>query len=151
MEHTAEQAGPRLPREVARYEPVLVTNPDMLDVFEVAALLRMDPETVRRLIRTHKLPAAKIGSRWRVQRHHVIDLMGGTGPPVTPRDRRRELLGDETVRYLEQLAADAIKAIARGMVTGFAAAYLSQKIEQRQANRAAVRQAVASQGVTVVV
>jgi excisionase family DNA binding protein len=47
--------------------PVPPPVPHLWEVHEVAVFLRMNPETVRRLIRARELPAIQVGTRsWRV-------------------------------------------------------------------------------------
>jgi len=46
-----------------------MTEPELLTPKEAATLLRMNLETVRRLLRTGELPGRKIGPRqWRIRR-----------------------------------------------------------------------------------
>lgn len=47
---------------------------DLMDVDEIAAALRRDVGSVRRMIRTGRLPAVKIGGRWYIRRD-VFDAM----------------------------------------------------------------------------
>ena len=47
---------------------------DLMDVDEIAAALRRDVGSVRRMIRTGKLPAVKIGGRWYIRRD-VFDAL----------------------------------------------------------------------------
>jgi excisionase family DNA binding protein len=47
--------------------PHLPHQPRLLEVHEVAYQLRCSQETVRRLIRSGKLPAARLGSHFRVK------------------------------------------------------------------------------------
>jgi excisionase family DNA binding protein len=54
-----------------------------LTIEEVAALLRMQPQGVRRLIRRGQLQAVKIGKRYLIQRAEVQRLLEvGTEPIV---------------------------------------------------------------------
>jgi excisionase family DNA binding protein len=45
-----------------------VTNPELLTVPETARLLRVTPETVRRLARRGELPAIRVGTQLRFDR-----------------------------------------------------------------------------------
>lgn len=47
---------------------------DLMDVDEIAAALRRDVGSVRRMIRTGRLPAVKIGGRWYIRRD-VFDAL----------------------------------------------------------------------------
>ncbi len=60
----------------------------MLTVNEVAEHLRLGPDEVRVMIRRGKLPAVKIGSRWRVRREAVRALMRRNPPLLDPARRR---------------------------------------------------------------
>lgn len=46
-----------------------------LSVFEVSSWLGYDPATVRRLIRTGKLKATKVGGQWRITRGALLQLI----------------------------------------------------------------------------
>lgn len=53
-----------------------------VDVDEAARILKVHPETVRRLMRNKVLAAIKIGNKWIVERHR-LDVLAGSY------DRRR--------------------------------------------------------------
>lgn len=61
---------------------------DVLTLREVAAFLKVHPNTIYRLARTGKLPAFKIGTDWRFQRSAVESWASRRdaepGPPVPP-------------------------------------------------------------------
>jgi excisionase family DNA binding protein len=46
--------------------------PQVMTIDEVAALLRVDADTVEELIQDGRLPAVKVGQEWRISRTHVI-------------------------------------------------------------------------------
>ena len=48
-----------------------------LDIYDVARLLKCSHKTVRRLIANGRLPAAKIGSVWRIRREDVAAILAG--------------------------------------------------------------------------
>lgn len=50
---------------------------DLLDVAEVAALLKLRPVTIYRWCRAGRLPGVKIGKEWRIPRAALIDLLPG--------------------------------------------------------------------------
>lgn len=52
---------------------------ELLTIDEVAAWLRVHPETVRRWLRTGELQALKIGGTYRVPRSVVLARIGGAG------------------------------------------------------------------------
>lgn len=58
-----------------------------LDVFEAAKVLKVHPETVRRLIRDGKLPATKFGNKWLVERTR-LEMFGNTYAGSRGRIRR---------------------------------------------------------------
>ena len=45
--------------------------PDGLEVWQVSVILRIAPDTVRRLIRTHKLRAYKFGRAYLINKHDL--------------------------------------------------------------------------------
>jgi excisionase family DNA binding protein len=52
-----------------------------LTIPEAAAAVRRDPETVRRWIRSGRLPARKVGTSYVVGREDLMDLVGGREEP----------------------------------------------------------------------
>jgi len=59
-----------------------MTDHQLLTVEEAAAHLRLNPQTVYRLLRAGKLPGVKVGRQWRVR---LVDLEAHlTSPPVNP-------------------------------------------------------------------
>lgn len=62
-----------------------------LTVAEVAAVLRCEPDYVRKLCSTKQLRGTKLGGRqgWRIHRDDLAKFMGATKPAAPTRDRRR--------------------------------------------------------------
>jgi excisionase family DNA binding protein len=54
---------------------------EVLDVDEVAELLQVEPDGVRELAESGKLPGRKIGEEWRFLRRAVLAWLGGSEPP----------------------------------------------------------------------
>ncbi len=78
--------------------------PELLDTKQVAAALKQDLYTTQQQLRDGVLPGVKLpGGRWRVRRADVQAMLA----PKTPAQRRRELLGDDVVEFVRDLAADA--------------------------------------------
>lgn len=65
---------------------------EFMTVEEVAEYLRLEPTTIRSMIRRGDLPATKFGNKYRIQRAVVIAM---TAPELTPelRNKLRALLG----------------------------------------------------------
>jgi excisionase family DNA binding protein len=54
---------------------------NLMTVKEVAALLRVSPQTLYKMLEQGSIPAVKIGSQWRFDREKIKDwLKGQTGP-----------------------------------------------------------------------
>ncbi len=49
-------------------------NVKFLSVEEVSAMLRISPQTIRKHIREGKLPAARIGAKWRMRKSDLEAL-----------------------------------------------------------------------------
>lgn len=64
MQETTAKVRPQLTKRV--------NWPLLLTVQETADLLRVDPDTVRRLARQRELPAVKVGKEWRFSRDEVF-------------------------------------------------------------------------------
>jgi excisionase family DNA binding protein len=82
--------------------------PRLLEVHEVAYALRVSQETVRRLIRTGKLTAVRIGSQWRVDPRDLQAFI----------DQRRMLSlqiaqGEQDIDRQLESAADELRAVRR--------------------------------------
>lgn len=56
--------------------PAVITD-DLLTTSEVARYLRVSDRTVSRLIRTGKLPAARIGRAVRIRQSDLLDMLNG--------------------------------------------------------------------------
>ncbi len=52
--------------------PHAIALPNLLEVSTVAHRLKTSPEFVRRLIREHRLPALRLGPRWRVDDRDLL-------------------------------------------------------------------------------
>lgn len=55
------------------------TQPDLMTPDEVAALYRVNPNTVKRWAREGRVPARKVGKLWRFERSEVLDEIKKTG------------------------------------------------------------------------
>ena len=49
---------------------------EFLTTKEVAAMLRLAPQTVRKLAREGKLPAGQFGAFWRIRRSDLEEMFG---------------------------------------------------------------------------
>lgn len=47
-----------------------------MDALEASKILKVHPETVKRLIREGKLPATKYGNKWLMERDHLLAFAG---------------------------------------------------------------------------
>lgn len=64
----------------------MTPNEPLLTVDEVAALVRLDGETVRRWARDGLVPSVKLpGGQWRFRQSDVDAILGGNAP-ATPAD-----------------------------------------------------------------
>lgn len=64
------------PRSLAR-EHLVPPEKDVLDVEDVAALMDLNTETVRRLAREGKLPGRKVGGAWRFSKPALLAWLAG--------------------------------------------------------------------------
>lgn len=55
-----------------------VSYPDGLEVWQVAIILRLGQDTVRRLIRTHRLPAYRVGRAYLISKYDLRKFIEGT-------------------------------------------------------------------------
>jgi excisionase family DNA binding protein len=66
----------------------LADQHDLFTPEEVAAYLRVNPQTIYRLLRVGKLPGAKIGHQWRIRRADLDAYLRGAtarqGEPPKP-------------------------------------------------------------------
>jgi excisionase family DNA binding protein len=69
--------------------------PDVLDLNEAAALLRVTPEIVRGLAESHRIPTRRVGEEWRFWRSALLEWLKGDDPaaPVAAALRGAEPLG----------------------------------------------------------
>ncbi len=81
---------------------------ELLTVHEVAALLKVNPMTVRRYIAAGKLRAVRIGRSIRISRSALDDLVTPVEPQPRPRARRkvRTLSAEDSLCKLVGLAKD---------------------------------------------
>jgi excisionase family DNA binding protein len=74
-------AAPAQPALPAASQPV--TEREVLDAEEAAALLRVSPETILRLAEAGRIPARRVGDVWRFWRAALLEwLVGGDAAPV---------------------------------------------------------------------
>ena len=61
---------------------------NLMTVKEVAALLRVSPQTLYKMLEQGLIPAVKIGSQWRFDRDQIREWIkaraGGTAPGALP-------------------------------------------------------------------
>lgn len=55
-----------------------------MTVKEVAALLRVSPQTLYKMLEQGTIPAVKIGSQWRFDRDQIREWIRGQTSPPTP-------------------------------------------------------------------
>jgi len=56
----------------------------MITIAEAARRLRRNPETIRRWIRSGRLPARRVGNRHVIDEEDLIDLAGAVTLPLPP-------------------------------------------------------------------
>jgi excisionase family DNA binding protein len=90
-------------------------NEDLLTVDEVAAQLRVNPQTVRNWIDAGKLPAVRVGDR-RVRIHRpALDEFVGLRTSATPvRSKAQKARANQSLPFDAQAAAVALDQIAAG-------------------------------------
>ncbi|MEB4210975.1 helix-turn-helix domain-containing protein [Mycobacterium sp. 94-17] len=60
--------------------PIAHDYPPLLEVDELAKLLRLHPVTIRVKLRRGEIPGVKISAnRWRIPRSYVESILGGAG------------------------------------------------------------------------
>jgi len=64
--------------------PVCAAEKEVLDLEEAAALLRLQPETVRALAEARRIPARRIGNTWRFSRAALLGWLEGGLPSGIP-------------------------------------------------------------------
>ena len=85
---------------------------DLLDVNQCAAMLGFSEEHVRVLARKARIPAAKIGGRWRFSRRQVLEWFEDMAIPEAiveeelAREAKRRLALNEPTRPFEEFAAE---------------------------------------------
>jgi excisionase family DNA binding protein len=55
--------------------------PEVLTVEEAAQLLRLNPATVRKLVREGQLPHARVGGKYRLSKTRLMTWIAGDSPP----------------------------------------------------------------------
>ncbi len=63
--------------------------PDVMNVAEAAAYLRVIPQTILRQLRKGALPGIKVGSRWRLSRLALEDRLGQVAKPAVAKPKRK--------------------------------------------------------------
>jgi excisionase family DNA binding protein len=58
--------------------------PELLSLKEAADTLGLDPHTIRRWIKTEKLPGYKVVGQWRIKREY-LDALLVPPPPTAPK------------------------------------------------------------------
>lgn len=58
----------------------MTTTPEVLTSTEAARYLRVTPDTIRRLVRQGRLPAARVGDRMRITRAAIDAFLEGAKP-----------------------------------------------------------------------
>ncbi len=58
-----------------------VNSPEILDVVDAAAFLRVSPATVRTALAAQRLPGKRIGKEWRLSRTALIQWLSEPGEP----------------------------------------------------------------------
>jgi excisionase family DNA binding protein len=66
---------------VGRADFIPTEAAEVLDIDEVAELLQAEPDAVRELAESGRLPGRKIGDEWRFLRRAVLAWLGGAEPP----------------------------------------------------------------------
>lgn len=85
---------------------------DVLDVKQCAELLGFSEEHIRVMAREEKMPAAKIGGRWRFSRRQVLDWLEDLAIPEELVEEqllfeaRQRLMEARSWRRLEDVVAD---------------------------------------------
>lgn len=57
-------------------------DPEVLDLEEAAALLRVQPQTLRALAEAQRVPARRVGETWRFSRVALLEWLKGERPPA---------------------------------------------------------------------
>ena len=104
---------------------------EVLDLEEAGALLRVEPEVVRTLAETQRIPARRVGDVWRFSHAALLDWLRGEQFAATPRTAPAWSSGSEREK-LEALACSELTTLtARGIApdsqTRLAQAELSPK------------------------
>jgi excisionase family DNA binding protein len=76
-------------------------NPDLLTVEETAAVLRINRQTVYRLIKSGKLPAFKVASGIRIEQAAIKEYLEGCRMVVEEKRKRTFRLPKKTYRFLK--------------------------------------------------
>lgn len=73
---------------------------DLLDVNAVARMFAVHVSAVYRWIHAHKLPAYRIGSRWKVSRAEAVAFVEHTGTAAKGEAAARPMTHQEAMRLL---------------------------------------------------
>jgi len=103
--------------------PGLAAEPEVMNLEEAAAFLRLPPQTVRELAETQRIPARRIGDAWRFSRPALVEWLKGedlasirgrqapAGAPATVGEPRTGLTAEEIA------LRDQAVLLKRGAVT----------------------------------
>jgi excisionase family DNA binding protein len=62
---------------------LLIGYPPILNVSDVAKILGVSPNTVRKLIKSNSLHAVKIGKRYKITKNKLLYYLGETNEQIT--------------------------------------------------------------------
>jgi excisionase family DNA binding protein len=82
-----------------------MATPEVLDLDETAALLRLSPATVLREAREGRLPGRRIGEEWRFARVHVLEWLRGDTEPAALAQTPHTAEATQSGEDLEDLVA----------------------------------------------
>ena len=81
-------------------------RPDILNLKEVAEILRVSNQTIYNMIRDGRLKAVKLGREWRFLRKDIESLLDGKETLAAARDLRNPISSEEQLiiqKHLEEL------------------------------------------------
>jgi excisionase family DNA binding protein len=97
-------------------ENVELEDEELLTVDEVAALLKINPQTVRNRIDAGELPAVRLGRRVRVQRSVLQQLIGWHQGELAPPEATQPSEGAPEPPLDLEAAAAALEQIGAGFI-----------------------------------